>query len=104
MSDKVYSIDEIKQIVMPIAASYNVERVFLIGSYARGDAHAASDLDFVIDKGRLDGMHFLSMLGDLTDDFGKDVDLITSSSLMQNDRHLLFRQVVDKEGVLIYEQ
>ena len=103
MSEKVYSFDEIRQIVMPIAAHYNVERVFLIGSYARGDAHAASDLDFVIDKGPLDGLRFLSMLSDLTDDFGKDVDLVTSSSLL-SDRHLLFRQTVDMEGVLVYEQ
>ena len=104
MQEKIYSFDEIRQIVTPIAARYDVERVFLIGSYARREAHAASDIDLVIDKGQLEGMRFLSMLCDLTDDFGKNVDLITSSSLMQNDTHSLFRQAIDAERVLVYEQ
>ena len=104
MPDKIYTFDEIKQIVVPIAARYDVDRVFLIGSYARGEANAASDLDFVIDKGRLEGLRFLSMLGDLTEDFGKEVDLITSHSLLQGDDHMMFRQDVVKEGVLVYEQ
>lgn len=51
MTDKIYSIDEIKKIISPIASRYGVERVFLFGSYARGEATEESDLDFRIDKG-----------------------------------------------------
>ena len=36
MSNRIYTIDEIKAIVEPIAKSYGVKRVFLFGSYARG--------------------------------------------------------------------
>jgi predicted nucleotidyltransferase len=98
MSDKIYSIDEIKHIVAPIARRYDVDRVFLFGSYARGEANNQSDLDFVIDKGRLRGLKFAGMLGDLQENFEKGVDLLTSSSL--ND----FKQRIEKDMVVIYEQ
>ena len=39
MSDRIYSIDEVKSIVAPIAMKYDVDRVFLFGSYARGEAN-----------------------------------------------------------------
>ncbi len=74
MSGKVYSIEEIKRIVTPIALKYDVDRVFLFGSYARGEAHEQSDLDFIIDKGRLKGLKFAGMLGDLQDVFNKNID------------------------------
>ena len=103
MSDKIFSIDEIKRIVVPIAEKYDVDRVFLFGSYARGNANAASDLDFVIDKGRLSGLRFAGMLGDLQDHFDKNVDLLTSSSLMKDDRYPNFKQKIEKDMIVIYE-
>ena len=38
MQTQVYSIDEIREIVAPIAKQHGVDKVFLFGSYARGDA------------------------------------------------------------------
>ena len=46
MSNKIYTIDEIRKIISPIATRYGVERMFLFGSYARGEATTQSDLDF----------------------------------------------------------
>ena len=45
MTDRIYSVDEIKRVVAPIAQHYGVDRVFLFGSYARGEATSDSDLD-----------------------------------------------------------
>ena len=103
MSDSVYSIDEIRFGVAPIAKKYDVDRVFLFGSYARGEATSASDLDFIIDKGRLCGLMFAGMLGDLQEEFGKNVDLITTASLAQGNRDK-FKQNIEEELVVIYEQ
>ena len=36
MNDKIYSIEEIKNRISPIAMRYGVERVYLFGSYAKG--------------------------------------------------------------------
>ncbi|MEG0935713.1 MAG: nucleotidyltransferase domain-containing protein, partial [Clostridia bacterium] len=46
MSDKVYTLDEIKAIASPIAQQHGVSALYLFGSYARGEATPASDLDF----------------------------------------------------------
>ena len=48
MNAQIYSIDEIREIIAPIAKQHGVEKVFLFDSYARGDATAASDIDALI--------------------------------------------------------
>ena len=37
MSNPVYTVEQIADIVAPIAAKYDVSRLYLFGSYARGD-------------------------------------------------------------------
>lgn len=98
MTNKIYSIDEIKNIVAPIAKQYGVERVYLFGSYARGQANETSDLDFRIDRGTLRGLFALGGLyADLEERFDKDLDLITTGSLDQK-----FLKRIANEEVLIY--
>ena len=104
MSDKTYNIDEIRIIVMPIAKKYGVDRVFLFGSYARGEAGATSDLDFLIDKGQIHGLKLAGMLGDLQEVFGKNVDLLTSACFADRYGHSSFKQNIEKDLVTIYEQ
>ena len=93
MSDKLYTLEEIREKVKPIAAAYGVERVYLFGSYARGEATAESDLDFRIDK----GFAFGGLINALLDAFGKNVDVVTTASL---DREFL--QEIAGEEVLLY--
>ena len=45
----IYTVDEIKQRVEPVAKKYDIEKVYLFGSYARGDATEESDIDLRID-------------------------------------------------------
>ena len=104
MSDKTYTIDEIKIIVMPIAKKYGVDKVCLFGSYARGEAGATSDLDFVIDKGRLHGLKLAGMLGDLQEVFGKNVDLLTSACFTDRLGSSSFKKNIEEDMVTIYEQ
>ena len=47
----VYTIDQIRKIVAPIAASYGVGSLSLFGSYARGEATDGSDIDILVDSG-----------------------------------------------------
>ena len=48
MSGKMFSLDDIKEMVKPIAEKYRVEAIYLFGSYARGEANEESDLDFLV--------------------------------------------------------
>ena len=90
MSDKLYTLEEIREKVKPIAAAYGVERVYLFGSYARGEATAESDLDFRIDKGKVKGFAFGGLINAL-------LDVVTTASL---DREFL--QEIAGEEVLLY--
>ena len=75
---KVYSIDEIASIVTPIAQRYGVTGVWLFGSYARGEATTASDIDLLIDGGRITSLWGLSAFRlDLEDALQKSVDIVT---------------------------
>ena len=51
-----YTVDEIKEIVAALAAQYGADRIYLFGSYARGDANQDSDIDLRIDKGAIRGL------------------------------------------------
>ena len=48
MDGKVFSLDDIKAMVKPIAQKYHVDAIYLFGSYARGEADEESDLDFLV--------------------------------------------------------
>ena len=41
----VYSIEEIRQRIEPVAKKYGVSMIWLFGSYARGEATEKSDID-----------------------------------------------------------
>lgn len=100
MSDKVYTLDEIRSIAIPIARRYGVAALYLFGSYARGEATPESDLDFRVDKG---GMHsalaLASMYGDLEDGFQKNLDMLTTPMLSER-----FLKRIAPEEILIYAQ
>ena len=48
MVNTIYTLENIRDIVNPIANKYKVESIYLFGSYARGDADKSSDLDFLV--------------------------------------------------------
>lgn len=45
----IYTQDQIRQMIAPIAEKYHLKAVFLFGSYARGDATESSDVDLLVD-------------------------------------------------------
>ena len=95
---KTYTLDEIREIVSKLAAQYGAKRVYLFGSYARGDMTPASDIDLRIDKGRIRGIEMGGLLLDLEDALGVPVDLIPTSSLSER-----FLSSIQKDEVLLYE-
>ena len=100
MSEKVYSLDKIRSIAAPIAEQYGVAAMYLFGSYARGEATAASDLDFRIERGRIRSLFELSaMYNDLSEGFQKNLDLLTSQNIEPE-----FLAAIRPEEVLVYAQ
>ena len=97
---KTYTLDEIRKIVSKLAAQYGAKRVYLFGSYARGEATKNSDVDLRVDKGNLRGMFALGALySDLEDSLGKDLDLLTTGSLDQR-----FLDQIAGEEIVLYDR
>ena len=95
----IYTIEEIKNIVLPIVKKYGINKISLFGSYAKGNATVDSDLDFIIDKGDLVGIQYFSLLNDLKNTFNCDVDLITTEFSNKE-----FLNAIHKDEVLLYER
>ena len=107
-AEMIYKTEEIKSIITPIAIKYNIKAVFLFGSYARGTATENSDIDFIIDTTGTD-LDTLFKLGSLYEElsniFGKEIDLITVSSLEQpvvRQSEIAFRENIIKERMSLY--
>ena len=76
----IYTIEEIRRIITPIAKKYRLPAVYLFGSYARGDATETSDLDFLVDTTGTELRSLLSLgalYTELEEAFQKPIDLIT---------------------------
>lgn len=93
-----YSIEELQSIIVPLAKKYGAERIFLFGSYARGDMTDSSDIDLRIDKGSIRGLALAGLLVDLEDALGIPVDLIPTTSLDTR-----FLEAIHPDEVLLYE-
>ena len=104
MTKKVYSVEEIKRIVTPIAVRHGLRQVYLFGSYAKGTATGASDIDLCVDAANLPGMFALGgFYAALQEALKKDLDLITLKAL-QTTPDASFRANLEKERILIYER
>ena len=62
---------------------YGVREIGLFGSYVRGDAHAASDIDLLVDleEGHKTFRNFMALNYYLEDLLGVKVDLVTKQAL-----------------------
>lgn len=102
MSQKVYSIDEIKEILATLLENMPVYRVILFGSYAKNSANKNSDIDLIIDtKGTLMGFKLYSLITKIEEAFKKNVDGFEKTEIIKN-------SAIDKEikrtGVVVYEK
>ena len=95
----VFTIDDIRKRVIPIVIKYGINTFSLFGSYARNEANENSDLDFVMDKGDLKGLQYVSLVQDLEDEFNCHVDVVSKGSSNKK-----FLEAISKEGVLLYER
>ena len=85
MNEKIYTFEEIINIVSPIAKNYGVQAVYLFGSYARGTATVDSDLDFLVFGGKDFRLSLVYALGeDLREAFGKEIDIFEIHEVNEN--------------------
>lgn len=94
----MYTIEKIREKVIPIAKKYGVKKISLFGSYARGEADEKSDLDFLIERGKIRGLQYVGFILDLEDEFKCHVDVVIDGS---SDKAFLAE--IKNDGVMLYE-
>ena len=91
--------------IIPRLAQYfetqPVKKVWLFGSYARGEECAESDVDLLVqfDYSQRIGLRYFGMYEDLKSLLGKSVDLVSEPYLKS-----FALPSVQKEKVLVYER
>ena len=102
MSKKIYTINEIKQILKQILENMPVYSVVLFGSYAKNFATENSDIDLIIDtKEQLMGFKLYSLITKIEEEFNKNVDAFEKSEIIENSK---IDEEIKKTGVVVYEK
>lgn len=95
-------LNQIREAVAPACRDFNVKRLDVFGSVARGTATDASDLDLVVEfrePAFRPAKRFFGLLHRIEDTLGCEVDLLTMPGL----RNPYFRKRVLQERVPLYE-
>jgi len=104
----IYTLDELREKITPIAEKYEIPAVYIFGSYARGEATEDSDVDVLFD-GR--GVKFPGMFGlgglynDLEESLRKDISLVEEAALEEprvKVKRPWFYENVNREKVMVY--
>lgn len=77
----VYTTAEIADRIRPVAKAYGIDKVYLFGSYARGEATENSDIDLYVEFSKPMGMKYCSFFTDIQESIGKNIDIITREGL-----------------------
>ena len=96
----MYSIDELKTRFTPIFEEQDVRKATLFGSYAKGCAVEASDIDLVVDSGRT-GLSFFGIVDALNECVDKIVEVFDTTMLINGSP---LETEVKQTGVVIYEK
>ena len=76
MSDYIYTLAELNELIKPIIKKYKAEQAILFGSYARQDATPGSDIDlYVIGGSTFDPTDIFCIADELYKKAGKNVDV-----------------------------
>ncbi len=99
MQNAVLTIENIINMVKPIAQKYHVDQIYLFGSYARGEAGIDSDLDFLVYGGDNFKLTMIFALAEeLREVLDKKVDVFEIHEINQESE---FYNTIMKERLLV---
>lgn len=102
MTDKIYSIEDIREKLREVLKSTEVEKAILFGSYAKKTSNKYSDIDILIDSnGKVYGLKFFAIVDRIREKFDKDVDVIERTEIDKNSK---IEKEIEETGVVVYER
>lgn len=90
----------IKKSVTKIAEKYDIKRIYLFGSYVKGQATANSDIDLYMESD-LYGLEYFEFVEQLRENLNKKVEVLSNKTVQE---HSKIDEEIKKTGVLIYER
>lgn len=100
------TIEQIRQTVTDYFKDKPVKRVYLFGSYARGEADENSDVDLLVewDESKRVGLKFYGWCEELKYKFSQKIDLIPNAKKPEHVSNWDFVVRINKEKHLLYEK
>ena len=102
----IYTLDELREKIRPIAEKYELPAVYIFGSYARGEATEDSDVDVLFDGrgSKVRGLVLGVLYEELRESLEKNLDLVSENALHQPRarQRPWFAENVYKERVQVY--
>jgi len=95
----IYEVNQIKDALLPLTLKYDINKIILYGSYAKGKQEPQSDVDLVVD-GNIRGIKFFGLLEDMNNALVKSIDLIHLSQIDHNSE--IYENVM--KGLVLYER
>lgn len=76
-----YIINEIAEKIRHVAEAYDIDKIYIFGSYARDEATENSDIDLYVEFSAPLGLRYCSFVSDIEECLGVRVDIITKNAL-----------------------
>lgn len=77
---KVCSMNEIAERIRPVAEEFELEAVYIFGSYAKDTARPDSDVGILVSAEKVQGIRIGGLYLAFRDALGKDISLVTEKA------------------------
>lgn len=102
MTTKIYSLEDIKEMLEEVLKNTELEKAILFGSYAKNEPTKHSDIDILIDSnGKIKGLKYFAIIDMIRQKFDKDVDVIEKAEIDKNSK---IEKEIERTGIVIYEK
>jgi hypothetical protein len=98
--NRIYSVEEIREKLLPVLDENNIKKAVLFGSYAKGEPHLNSDIDILVDSGLI-GLDFVCLWETIREALDAEVDLIDITHITHNSR---IYDEINETGVTLHEK
>ena len=100
IDDYTPSFLTIKEKVKNVVSLYNIDKVYLYGSYAKGTETTMSDIDLYMISD-IDDLDYFGVIEDLRSSLNKKIDLLSNKTIKKDSQ---IEKEIKKTGILIYER
>lgn len=102
MNTKIYTLEDIREMLEEVLKHTEVEKAILFGSYAKNEPTEHSDIDILIDSnGKIRGLKYFAIIDMIRQKFDKDVDIIEKTEIDKNSK---IEKEIERTGIVIYEK